>query len=78
MNHQTLPRFAGNLLLVNELAIQLALDILTTQLPYFGEAFVTEADKLLALPLPTPDAQSAMQTLRNHIADISAQAPSHR
>lgn len=64
------PQFAGSLLLVNELALQLALDILATQMPDFCRAFVSEADKLLDLPLPTPDAQRAMQTLRDHIARI--------
>lgn len=69
MNPST-PRFAGSLLLVNELTLGLALDILATQMPGFCRAFVAEADQLLALPLPTPDAQRAMQTLRDHIAKI--------
>lgn len=67
------PHFASNLLLTQELALQLALDILAVQLPGFGESFVSEADKLLALPLPTPDAQQAMKTLRDHIAAVTEQ-----
>lgn len=70
MRPQEPPRFAGNLLLVEELSLRLALDILAAKLPGFGDAFVAEADKLLALPLPTPDTQRAMQTLRDHIAQI--------